>query len=77
MIIPNPDKPSEIEEIWLHLQYLRRFEFHTDRFDLEGVASWLRNNLGQLERAFERLDEHVSGMYPDIVVEKNDKGAAA
>lgn len=77
MIIPNPDKPAEIEEVWQHLQYLRRFEFHTDRWDLEGIANWLRNNLGQLERAFERLDEHVSDMYPDVVVEEKKEGAAA
>lgn len=62
--IPNPEKPSEIDEIWNHLQLLRRCEIATDKFDVEGVAKWLRNNLGKLETAFERLDNHVEDIYP-------------
>ena len=75
--IPHPDKPSEIDEVWQLLQKLRRCEFQTDRWDIESVGKWLRSDLDQLERAYDRLHEHMDEIYPDIEIEEEKEGVAA
>lgn len=67
VMIPNPDKPSEAEEIIRKFQELWRYE-QNGRWDVEALIKWVKNESDPICSAAQRIDEHFDELYPPTEV---------
>jgi len=67
VMIPNPDKPSEAEEIISIVQELWRLQ-KNEYWDIVELGKRLSPKLDQICAAAERIDDHYNELYPPTEV---------